>query len=120
MHTFRIDTNAFIALVLAGAMLLAQSVGLTHRVLHAQGQEVGAVFALAERNSTTADVQNQRGEATHSCLIFDAVVLSAAVITSGRADAAASNHDAPPPQALLARWDAISSLPFRSRAPPRL
>lgn len=91
-----------LAWLLAGALLLAQALGLAHRVLHAPGAALAASVAQAAAPGLFTDHAADSPE----CRLFDALA---------HADAA-SSAGAPTPAGAPPAWSAPANAPERTRA----
>jgi hypothetical protein len=117
---------AWLALVLACAMLWGQWAGLVHRIEHGVGGGTGLAHAVSVH---AASVQHERPSARalagadalaglHSCVVFDGLCLADSLpaallpVLPGRVV-----HAAPPLWGFVS-WQASVVLHFESRAPP--
>lgn len=109
----RLYRPLFALLVLA--LLWAQSIGLVHRVIHADRQAVASIVLSA----VAADSSGASGDRHHhSCAAFDAATLTDSLPTPA-SGTQLTNNDAVPTRPPASRsWDASFIHFFLSRGPP--
>ena len=107
--------NAPIFLLLVAALLLAQWVGLHHRIVHAGGIH-GPHASLQEHQP--APQNNGIDDRDHSCAAFDAATLADSVSTVPFLTLLLPSTHAMALWLAFASWDAPLLCHFSSRAPP--
>jgi hypothetical protein len=123
---FRHAARKTLSALLLVVMLLAQAIGLQHRIEHAGGAQVVAAAvdeSLAESSGEDGDsaftaYRDGKTSGSHSCVLADAAALADAL--HGALDLALSR---PGPVAAIGspacvEWDAPLARYFSSRAPP--
>jgi hypothetical protein len=116
MHLMRIHNktaNHVFAILFAFAMLSMQWAGLHHKIAHADRLQAQS-YTVA---SVSADDVDQDKELFHSCLLFDAVTLSAA-LQNALIDLSISAVSQAIRETPLLSWQAPFNSYFLSRAPP--
>jgi hypothetical protein len=109
----RLHRALFALLVLA--MLLAQSIGLVHRIIHADRQAAAGIVL----SSVAADSSGALGDRHHhSCAAFDAATLADSLPTPARCTQFTNSDAAPTLPPAFRSWDAPFIRFFSSRAPP--
>jgi hypothetical protein len=101
------------AVLLSSSLLFTQWLGLSHKVAHAE-QYQAAVTKVFSSSVTSG----QDGKLSHSCLLFDAVTLGAALQTAIYAGLLLRNQSAKLLATPLRSWSAPFSSHFCPRAPP--
>jgi hypothetical protein len=101
---------------LAFAVLFAQWIGIAHAIAHADQL---LVQTQATASSSTNDHSDGDGDSlSHSCLLFDAITLSAALHTAEFGGLTSPRPGVPAMEIPLLSWDALFNSHFSSRAPP--
>ena len=97
------------------ALLWAQSIGLVHRIVHADRHAAASIVL----SSAAADSSGVLGDQHHhSCAAFDAATLADSLPTPASCTQPTNNDATPTQSPLLRSWDASFIHFFLSRAPP--
>jgi hypothetical protein len=99
---------------LAFALLFAQWIGIAHTIAHAD-QFLAQNHAMVSGSDTD---QDHGDSLSHSCLLFDAITLSAALHTAEFGGLKLLAASVPAMNIALLSWEAPFSSHFSSRAPP--
>lgn len=102
-----------LAVLLSSSLLFTQWLGLGHKVAHAEQYQATVTKTLS--SSVTSE---QDGKLSHSCLLFDAVTLGAALLTALYAGLLLRDQRIKLLATPLRSWSAPFSSHFCSRAPP--
>lgn len=100
------------ALLLAAALLLAQWVGMLHRIDHASGQ-----VDLQAHGQSDGSPASQ-SSLSHSCVVFDGAYLADLLPTALVGFTPAPTRHARPSATDFASWHGLFSGHFQPRAPP--
>ncbi|MGI4849196.1 MAG: hypothetical protein ACRYGK_13800 [Janthinobacterium lividum] len=133
MHCFRRPSHTsrrLLLVLLAGIVLMVQSLGLLHGIVHAgagrAAPRAGAVIAAPALGAFASGLetlfapdQPNHPSAHHSCLAFDALSAPAVLHTPQFALAVLEMRHCPAARLAFSSWHAPFHQHFSSRAPPR-
>ena len=100
------------ALLLAVALLLAQWVGMLHRIEHAGGH------LTPQAQSRLGSAHSSSPSVAHSCVVFDGAYLADLLPTNVVDFVAAGTAHVLPPASVFAFWHGLATRHFQPRAPP--